>query len=270
MTEGLVPLLDSLAYPPAFVKYTFFTSPTTRAESVTAESKPAQARAIPSVNSPADAEESAAFCLPHLEPLLADHDAFLVACYSQHPLVPQLQQLVAAQPGPRKYVTGIFEASVVASLALLQPVAPADGTSSGETFGIVSTGSIWEQALQNAVHEFLGIGGDSGPGPRRFVGVETTGLNATDLHDLPADRVREEMIKATKRLLKKDWRDVDGVPSSSVKAICLGCAGMAGLDDAVRQACVEALGEKLGSQIHIVDGVKAGVSTLVGLAMARF
>ncbi|KAK5050973.1 hypothetical protein LTR84_003532 [Exophiala bonariae] len=270
MTEALVPLLDSLAYPPGFVKYTFFTSPATPAEGINVAKGEPEPRAIPSINSHEDADESAKFCLPYLQPLLADHDAFLVACYSQHPLVFQLKTLCAALDGPKKYVTGIFEASVLASLALTthepEPLVPEKDRSrsyQNETFGIVSTGKIWEEILGHAVDKFLSLGEQRVGAERhsRFAGVETTGLNATDLHDLPADQVRVKMIEATKQLLRK---------SSSVGAICLGCAGMAGLDDAVRQACVEELGESLGGRVRIVDGVKAGVSMLVGLAMAGF
>lgn len=281
MTQSLSPLLDSLAYPSGSIQYTFFTSPT----STTAPTPDGVSiEGIPSINSPADAAASAKVCLPHLVPLIPHHDAFLIACYSQHPLVPQLKAACAdltraatqgsGGSGARKYVTGIFEASVLACLALLDN---GDGDSEGnvnEAFGIVSTGKIWETALRDAVEGFLGA-----KASRRFAGVETTGLNATDLHDLPAEQVREKMMEATKRLLRRDG-DKDsnsgavesGVKPklSRVKAVCLGCAGMAGLDDAVRQACVEELGDEQGKQVHIVDGVKAGVGVLVGLASAGF
>ncbi|KEF51414.1 uncharacterized protein A1O9_12563 [Exophiala aquamarina CBS 119918] len=289
MTESLAPLLDSLAYPSDSIQYTFFTSPNgTTATSTTGTPEAVNLEGIPSINSPADAAASAKVCLPHLTPLIPHHDAFLIACYSQHPLVSQLKAACAGTTraatkgssgsGARKYVTGIFEASVLACLALLDN---GDGGGNGnETFGIVSTGKIWETVLQDAVAAFLGA-----EASRRFAGVETTGLNATDLHDLPADQVRDKMMQATKRLLRRGTTAAtsgsdpgtggsgdSGRPrrSSPVKAVCLGCAGMAGLDDAVRQACVEELGQELGKQVHIVDGVKAGVGILVGLASAGF
>lgn len=306
MTQALSPLLDSLAYPSGSIEYTFFTSPTTATATLGdgeagRGGSAAAAVAVASINSPADATQSAQFCLPHLLPLIPHHDAFLVACYSQHPLVGQLKTACAdltraatkgaAGAGARKYVTGIFEASVLASLALLSQddyLDGSEGEGEDEAFGIVSTGKIWETALQEAVEGFLGL--DHARLTRRFAGVETTGLNATDLHDLPALEVREKMILATRRLLRKN--DPPTSPSTTtntdspgggeavsksrsprrrrVKAICLGCAGMAGLDDAVRQACVEELGEELGKQVHVVDGVKAGVGVLVALARAAF
>ena len=68
------------------------------------------------------------------------------------------------------------------------------------------------------------------------------------------------MIKAAKTLLKD--RDVS--------VICLGCAGMAGMDAIVREACVEELGEEEADNVHIVDGVKAGIALAEGLVRARF
>ena len=174
--------------------------------------------------------------------MISRHDGFLVACYSKHPLVPLLKREAAIDQA-RKPVTGIFEASVGTSLQLIRP---------DERFGIVSTGKVWERILSEAVADFLGTSGSEAS--KRFAGVQTTGLNATDLHDAPADEVRKRMKDAVKRLLRV----------GNVGAICLGCAGMAGMDAMVREACVEELGEVEGSRIRIVDGVVAGVAWLEG------
>jgi Asp/Glu/hydantoin racemase len=90
---------------------------------------------------------------------------------------------------------------------------------------------------------------------KRFAGVETTGLTAVELHDVPAEVVREKMKEATKRLLRR----------GKVGAVCLGCAGMAGMEEMVREACVEEKGEKEGAEVRIIDGAKAGVALLEGL-----
>ncbi|EXJ64990.1 hypothetical protein A1O7_01329 [Cladophialophora yegresii CBS 114405] len=276
MTDALRPVVASLRLPLA--DYTFFTCP---------------APGIPSINSPADAAESARICLPHVIPLLDTHDCVLVACYSQHPLVGQLKRECAAlksksRSAPKKYVTGIFEASVLASLALVDSSdggGDGDGDDVAPAFGIVSTGKIWETALQGAVEEFLGV---DAPTPHsrsrsRFVGCETTGLNASELHDLDGAEVRAKMMDATKRLLRRGkiggggggGGSNSGSTSNSrsrsrVQAICLGCAGMVGLDDAVRKACVEELGDEVGDAVYIVDGVKAGVGMLYGFARGGF
>jgi Asp/Glu/hydantoin racemase len=110
--------------------------------------------------------------------------------------------------------------------------------------------------LTEATVAFLGTGEDAG---KRFAGVETTGLNATDLHDAPAEEVSKRMRDAVKRLLRK----------GSVGAVCLGCAGMAGMDEMVKEACVEELGED-GKKVRVVDGVVAGVAFLEGAIRTSF
>ncbi len=191
--------------------------------------------------------ESVKHCLPSLRENLDRHDGFLVACYSQHPLVPLLKEESIIK-GARKPVTGIFEASVSTSLQVIHP---------NEKFGIVSTGKVWESILSEATVAFLGTGSEAS---KRFAGVETTGLNATDLHDAPAEEVRKRMKDAVKRLLKK----------GNVGAICLGCAGMAGMEQMVREACVEELGKVDGTRVRVVDGVMAGVAWLEGAIRAAY
>lgn len=195
---------------------------------------------------------------PHLShlSLAAAHSAVLIACYSVHPLVPSLAAHYAAQSGPTRPVLGIFEASVLSALALLHT--PED------RFGIVTTGAVWDGILTQGVSDFLAIRGE-GAKVERFAGVETTGLTAVELHDLPADEVERRMKEAVKRLMRRA-KGQDG--KGTLRAICLGCAGMAGLDATVRAACVEELGDADGSKVHIVDGVKAGYALLEGMVRA--
>jgi Asp/Glu/hydantoin racemase len=68
------------------------------------------------------------------------------------------------------------------------------------------------------------------------------------------------MKDAVKRLLRK----------GKVGAICLGCAGMAGMDQMVREACIEELEQEEGQRVRIVDGVMAGVAWLEGAVRAGF
>jgi Asp/Glu/hydantoin racemase len=140
-------------------------------------------------------------------------------------------------------VTGIFEASVATSLQSINI---------NQNFGIVSTGSQWTAILGEAVEGLLGSAGSV-----RYAGTETTGLNADELHSTPKDEVDRRMKAATKRLLDK-----------GAVAICLGCAGMAGMDRTVREACVEHLGERDGQRVRIVDGVVAGSIFLEGALRA--
>lgn len=136
-------------------------------------------------------------------------------------------------------------------------------------FGIVSTGSQWEQILSEAVSTILGSSGSSSSNETsspysttRYAGCQTTGLNADELHTTPPAEVRLRMKNATKKLLRNG--NAGGGGGGAVKAIALGCAGMAGMDAIVREACVEELGEREGRGVKIVDGVVAGVVFLEG------
>jgi len=144
-------------------------------------------------------------------------------------------------------VTGIFESSVTSALTLIKPT---------ERFGIVSTGIVWEGLLSTAVKNFLGTATTSD----RFAGVQTTSLSAAELHFSPADVVRHRLKEAIKRLVLQHQQDGLG----EVGAICLGCAGMSGMDEIVRESCIETLGPERGSRVWIVDGVVAGVNALEG------
>lgn len=170
-----------------------------------------------------------------------------MACFSVHPLVDRLAQL----DGPRGklVVTGIFEASVLSSLALL--AAPPLKTEPPRKWGIVTTGKFWEAHLTEGVNAFLGT--DLKSVNNKFAGVESTGLEAGDFHgDIDPAVVRQKLSEATKRLLGK------GV----VECVVMGCAGMAGLDEIIRAAAVEQYGAEKGNQVFIVDGVRAGVGLL--------
>jgi Asp/Glu/hydantoin racemase len=202
----------------------------------------------PSINNEDDALESAKVVIADINSRLLDYDAFLVACYSVHPLVGMIQEKVPSHV----HVTGIFEASISTSLSLIPMI---KGQKVRSKFGIVSTGSYWEKALSEGVKDFLEV--DDLNNCKRFKGVETTGLSAGELHSVPPEEVRKKMMEATKRLVK----------DKDVKVICLGCAGMAGLDDIVKDALEEALGED-AKHVHILDGVKAGIGLLESLLRA--
>ncbi|KAK5123185.1 hypothetical protein LTR85_003383 [Meristemomyces frigidus] len=227
MTDALQPLVDTLGFDTT--RFEYFTAPS----------------GVKSINDEDDAAVSAKACLPALKEKLDDFDGFLVCCYSEHPLVPQLRsELDKLGPtGYRKAVTGIFEASLAVCLQSINVK---------EKFGIVSTGKQWEEILGDAVADLLDTKTSS-----RYGGTETTGLNADELHSTPKAEVDKRMKDATKRLL-----------DNGTKAICLGCAGMAGMDRTVREACIEQLGDAEGGRIRIVDGVVSGVTYLEGALRA--
>lgn len=238
MTTSLRPLVDSLGFREVSLVHTsqqdiFLIRDKTRFEYFTAPT------GVPSINNEDDAVVSATACLPALTPLLHQYDGFLVCCYSQHPLVAQLRRELADAGLSGKAVAGIFEASIAACLQSINI---------DQKFGIVSTGMQWSSILESAVAELLGS-----KHSLRYAGTETTGLNANELHTASRDEVHQRMKQASKRLLVKD-----------AKAICLGCAGMAGMRQSVHEACIEQLGNELGSQIKIIDGVVTGVVFIEG------
>ncbi|KAA8895857.1 Asp/Glu/hydantoin racemase [Sphaerosporella brunnea] len=192
-----------------------------------------------SINDAATSTASAEACFPLLQPLVREHDGVLVACYSAHPLVAMLRR-VAAPAGV--VVVGIMEASVHHALAL------------GDRFAIVTTGAAWEPLLARGVAELLGCDGDGGCA--RLAGVRGTGVDADRLHSLPRRELERRMAEATVALLRR---------APDVDVVCLGCAGMAGL----REAVAAAAASEVGRHVAVVDAVEAGTVVLCGLVTVR-
>ena len=270
MTDGLKPILENIRY--SDINFDYFTAPSR--ESVTLPDG-GIVHGLPSINSGDDSVTSALHCRPFVEPYVPQYDGFLVACYSAHPLVGMLKEEIqrheetCPSTGPRKYVTGIFEASIVTSLSLISSfrLSGNPGLAKAQvpdTFGIVSTGSVWETELSHAVKEMLvNTDGDyKTSSTARFAGVATTGLTAVELHTTSSGEVRRRIIEATERLIQNS--------SGPVGAICMGCAGMAGMEEAVREGCIKAYGTKQGNRVRIVDGVVAGAGMLMMSCKAGF
>ncbi|RYP40449.1 hypothetical protein DL767_001685 [Monosporascus sp. MG133] len=185
----------------------------------------------------------------------SDYDGILVACYSVHPLVRELRSSRCA-------VVGIFEASILTALSLLPAPWSLPSSSSSpdndeqqQQWGIVTTGKFWEEHLTAGVQAFLGTSSDPRRDPRsRFAGVESTGLNASDFHNgVSPEVVREKLKRATKRLLK----------GGRTTVIVMGCAGMAGLEEIIRSAAAEEVGERFAyDELHVLDGVRVGIMQL--------
>ncbi|KAI1140035.1 Asp/Glu/hydantoin racemase [Hypoxylon sp. FL0543] len=223
MTDGMKTVIDSIDLPYSTEIHTY-TGPSD---------------APPSINDGKDLEQSTKAVVEDLQKSYPDgleYDGVVIACYSVHPLVSTMQR---SQAYP-KSVTGIFEASVLTALALLGPE---------DTWGIVTTGKFWEKHLADGVKSFLGTAATDSNS--RFAGVESTGLNASDFHHgVDPAIVRKKLNEATKRLLSKP----------GVKCIAMGCAGMAGLEEIIRNAAREEKGEKFAfSELHVIDGVRAGI-----------
>jgi allantoin racemase len=149
------------------------------------------------------------------------YSGIVVACYGPHPAIDGIREATDVP------TMGIMEASILYALPL------------GSKFSIVTTSPRWQPLLEEGVRQ---LGVDS-----RCASVRSSGLAVLDLDRLPPDAVRARLCDEARAAVRDDGAEV----------ILLGCAGMAGLEDAVAQA----------TGVPVVDSVRAGV-TIVG-ALAR-
>ncbi|KAG7700626.1 hypothetical protein KL930_002190 [Ogataea haglerorum] len=95
-----------------------------------------------SINNSHDGKVSAKACLGKLKSDLAylEYDGYLVCCYSDHPLVGDLRELVSVP------VMGIFQASLLYSL---------NYATEATKVGILTSNKSWEQILDNSLLDFF-------------------------------------------------------------------------------------------------------------------
>jgi Asp/Glu/hydantoin racemase len=147
---------------------------------------------------------SAAAAVRAVAPIAAGYDAFLVACFSAHPLINALREEVS---GP---VIGIMEAALYSARIL------------GGRLGVVATGGRSKIMHEDAIRAY-GLDGFS-------VGCETTNLGVLELERLPRDKVLNLVGEAARRLVQEKGAD----------CIALGCAGMTEM----KIRCEDAVGSK--------------------------
>ncbi|PLB44211.1 D-hydantoinase [Aspergillus steynii IBT 23096] len=126
-------------------------------------------------------------------------DAFLVACFSAHPLIGMLRE---EYPQP---AIGIMEAALYASRMC------------GDQLGIVTTSERSSMRHSRATFD-LGLGNN-------FVGCETGNASVLELESAPKGFVHAGLATAARKLVDR-----------GADCVCLGCAGMTGLHEACRQA----------------------------------
>ncbi|KAI1747813.1 hydantoin racemase [Xylaria castorea] len=223
MTDGMRTVIDDVNLPHSTEVYTYTAPPESPA----------------SINDGNDIQNSTAAVLADFN-TADEYDGIVIACFSVHPLVSELQSR-SQNSVSATAVTGIFEASVLAAISLLRP---------GQKWGIVTTGKFWEAHLSDGVGVFLGAGTQE-DGNAKFAGVESTGLNASDFHHgVDPAVVRQKLKAATKRLLG----------AGDVTVVVMGCAGMAGLEEIIREAASEERGDGFAyEKLHVIDGVRAGI-----------
>jgi allantoin racemase len=150
------------------------------------------------------------------------YDGILVACFSQHVVIEGIREATEIP------TLGILEASVLYALPL------------GARFSIVTTSPRWEPLLADGLRS-LGL-------HERCASVRSSGLAVLDLDRLPHQDVLRRLAEQAELAVTRDGAEV----------IILGCAGMAGLQDAVSE-CVH---------VPVLDAVAAGVRLVASLAQA--
>jgi allantoin racemase len=181
------------------------------------------ARGPASIEGQLDEVVSAHWALDAVLPIADRYDGFIVACYSHHPLTGALREALD-QP-----VVGIMEASILHALPL------------GERFAIVTTSQRWQPLLSEGVRA-LGF-------EQRCASVRSSGLSVLELGSLSSELVRQRLCEEAVAAVRHDGASV----------ICLGCAGMTGLEAAVSAA----------AGVPVVDGVRASVLLMRSLVESR-
>lgn len=176
-----------------------------------------------------------------LDFVAAGISGYVVGCYSDHQLVGMLREHFAAAAATAADVpavvpvVGIFQASVVQALAL------------GRRFAILTTALAWEDMLDAAVYNFLG----AATRDHSYVGTYSTGLGVLEIHALAHDEVVARLVACAERAVAR-----------GATALVLGCAGLSGLDTAIKQA--------VGKHIVVIDSVVAGIEVTKGLIASDF
>ncbi|KAJ9653389.1 hypothetical protein H2198_007429 [Neophaeococcomyces mojaviensis] len=186
------------------------------------------------IESITDAIMSTAACTKAILPIASNYDAFLVACFSHHPLIDALREQLM-QP-----VVGILEASLYASRMC------------GSKFGILTPGIRSMHLVDASVKNEYGLGQFS-------VGSESVRVGALELESLPEEVLGERLSMAAMKLQVR-----------GAECIALGCAGMTDL----KEACQEAVGmhdrvamviDGVPMGIHFLIGlVREGLGTAKG------
>lgn len=147
------------------------------------------------------------------------HDAFVIACYSDHPTIYALREITD------KPVLGIAEASMYVACML------------GYNFSIVTTNEEWEPLLWDAVRHY-GLA-------ERCASVRSTRMPVLALEAASPEETYQMILRTA----------VQAINDDNAEVICLGCAGMAGLDKQLEQ--------ELG--VPVLDGVVCALKLLEGL-----
>lgn len=179
------------------------------------------------IESFSDALMSCAACIHPILRIESQYDAFLVGCFSNHPLITMLREEVT-QP-----VLGIMEASLNAAKCL------------GSTIGIITTGDRAVGMQDDAIRHY-GLEGF-------YAGSESCKLGVLELESKSKEEVESIMCSVAQRLIAK-----------GADILVLGCAGMTNIRITVQNNVGEDVGVLDGVEhgIHQLIGlVRLGTKT---------
>ncbi|KAK4699590.1 hypothetical protein P7C70_g6668, partial [Phenoliferia sp. Uapishka_3] len=159
---------------------------------------------------------------------------FLVCCFSDHPL----QHMIREYLGPTSPIIciGMFEAGLSSALM------------TSRRFGILSTGFGPKPLLAKGVSAFLGASGSD-----RYAGGITSGIRIEELRTEDGE-VRKEVERKMKEAAGK-------VAALGADCLVLGCAGMSGMEELVR----EGVRESGFGEVRVVDAAVVGMRFLAGM-----
>jgi allantoin racemase len=147
------------------------------------------------------------------------YDGFVIACYSDHPTIYALREVTD------KPVLGIAEASMYLACML------------GHQFSIVTTNKEWEPLLWDAIRKY-GL-------TERCASVQSTRLSVLELESASSEEIYQRILVASKRAIEQDGAEV----------ICLGCAGMTGMDKKL----------EIELNVPVIDGVVSALKLIEGM-----
>ncbi|CEP64280.1 Dcg1p LALA0_S11e00540g [Lachancea lanzarotensis] len=174
-------------------------------------------------------------------------DGVLVACFSDHPLVHELQ----AKTERATPVTGIFHAAMTTCLS--RPGIP---------FSIITSNDEWVDLLDAAAERLLGATRPFSLSKSPFRGTVASSVPVLDLHN------PENLDAIAKRIYQEN---IDRLHTST---IILGCAGFSGmeqlLEQHIRKIALQENPNAIPPHVTLVDSVLCGVETLTSMCRLQF
>lgn len=216
MTSSLQSELESLNLPSSY-QLDYYTGPA--------------AKSPPSINNQEDAECSTKACIEDFDNKCPDiynsYNGYLIACYSDHPLVGELQRKISR---PGVVVMGIFQASMLYAMNF---------TSENNKAAILTSGHDWESLLDRAITKFCA--NDPGFFPAtKFIPTLAAGIPVLDLH-------KPENYPHLRHCIQQ-------LVDNDVGIILLGCAGLSSLSKRMKSEF---------PHLKFVDSVKVGARLLI-------